>query len=154
MTRDVANLGIFRPPLIYLVALVLGGALQLVQPLPFVPPTLALPLGASLVVIALVLFVWSILTFKKAGTPVPGNQPTTAIVGTGPYRLSRNPIYVAFSLLVLGAAVWLNSVWLLATLVAAMTLMHFIVIRREEAYLERKFGAQYLDYKRTVRRWL
>ena len=154
MTQDAANLGLLRPPLVYLVALALGATIQYFQPLPFVPAALALPLGVALVVIAVVLFVWSVLTFKKAGTPVPGDKPTTTIVGAGPYRFSRNPIYLAFSLLVLGAAVWMNSVWLLATLVVAVALMHFVVIRREEEYLERKFGAQYLDYNRTVRRWL
>jgi protein-S-isoprenylcysteine O-methyltransferase Ste14 len=76
------------------------------------------------------------------------------IVRTGPYRFSRNPIYLAFSLLQLGIAIWVNSVWLLATLVGAVALIHSIVIQREEHYLERKFGAGYLDYKASVRRWL
>jgi len=154
VTQDVANPGLARPPLVYLVSIALGVALQLVEPLTFVPAPLALPLGAALVAIAGALFVWSVLTFRKADTPVPGNQPTTTIVGTGPYRFSRNPIYVAFSLLQLGIAVWLNSIWLLVTLAAAVALMHVVVIHREEDYLERKFGAQYLDYKRAVRRWL
>jgi protein-S-isoprenylcysteine O-methyltransferase Ste14 len=85
---------------------------------------------------------------------VPGGKPTTVIVRTGPYRFSRNPIYLAFSVFQLAIAVWVNSVWLLATLVGAMALIHYVVIRREEQYLEWKFGAQYLDYKASVRRWL
>jgi protein-S-isoprenylcysteine O-methyltransferase Ste14 len=76
------------------------------------------------------------------------------IVRTGPYRLSRNPIYLG----VLAVPAWcrgrVNSVWLLATLVGAVALIHYVVIPREEQYLERKFGAQYLDYKASVRRWL
>jgi protein-S-isoprenylcysteine O-methyltransferase Ste14 len=76
------------------------------------------------------------------------------IVRTGPYRLSRNPIYLAFSLLQLGIAIWVNSVWLLMTLAGAVALMHCVVIPKEEQYLERKFGAQYMDYKASVRRWL
>jgi protein-S-isoprenylcysteine O-methyltransferase Ste14 len=75
-------------------------------------------------------------------------------VRTGPFRYSRNPIYLAFSLLHLGIAIWLNSLWLLATLVVAVALMDFVVIRKEERYLERRFGAEYLDYKASVRRWL
>ena len=122
--------------------------------MPFVPAMLAMPLGIPLVLIAVALFVWSVVTFKRAGTPVPGGQPTTTIVGAGPYRFSRNPIYLAFSLFHLGIAVWVNSLWLLATLLAAATLISFVVIRREEAYLARKFGTQYLDYKVSVRRWL
>jgi protein-S-isoprenylcysteine O-methyltransferase Ste14 len=67
---------------------------------------------------------------------------------------SRNPIYLAFSLFQLGIAIWVNSVWLLVTLVGAVALLHGIVIPREEEYLERKFGAEYLDYKASARCWL
>ena len=76
------------------------------------------------------------------------------IVRTGPYRFSRNPIYLAFSLLQLGIAIWVNSLWLLATLVAAVALIHYVVVPKEEQYLERRFGTQYLEYKASVRRWL
>ena len=124
------------------------------MPLPFLPGTLAAPLGAPLVVLAVALFSYSVVKFRAAGTPVPARKPTTVIVRTGPYRFSRNPIYLAFSVFQLGIAVWVNSVWLLATLVGAVALIHHVVIRREEQYLERKFAAQYLDYKASVRRWL
>ncbi len=124
---DVANLGFVRPPLIYLVSLAVGLLIQLVIPLPVLPRILAIPLGAFLVVLAIPLV---------------------------SYSFSRNPIYLAFSLLQLGIAIWINSVWLLVTLVGALALMHYVVIPREEQYLERKFGAQYLDYKTSVRRWL
>jgi protein-S-isoprenylcysteine O-methyltransferase Ste14 len=151
---DVAKLGLVRPPLVFLVSLVSGAVIQLVAPLPFLPATLAVPLGAPLVVVAIALFVYSVATFRAAGTPVPARRPTTTIVRAGPYRFSRNPIYLAFSLFQLGLAMWVNSVWWLATLVGAMALMHYVVIPREEEYLERRFGAQYRDYKASVRRWL
>jgi protein-S-isoprenylcysteine O-methyltransferase Ste14 len=86
--------------------------------------------------------------------PVPGNKPATAIVKSGPNRFSRNPIYLAFSWLVLGVACALNSLWLLGTLAAAVSIMSFVVIPREERYLERRFGAEYLCYKAQVGRWL
>jgi len=152
--QDVASLGLVRPPLVYLTSLVVGALNQLAAPLPFVPRTLAVPLGASLVVVAIALFSFSVAKFLAAGTPVPARKPTTAIVRTGPYRFSRNPIYLAFSVLQVGIAIWVNSMWLLATLVVALALIHYVVIRREEQYLERRFGAQYLDYKASVRRWL
>lgn len=152
--QDVANLGVVRPPLVYLISLVTGALIQLATPLPFLPGTLAVPLGVSLVVVAIALFSYSVARFRAAGTPVPARKPTTAIVRTGPYRFSRNPIYLAFSLLQLGIAIWVNSLWLLATLVGAVALIHYVVIRREEQYLERRFGAEYLDYKASVRRWL
>jgi protein-S-isoprenylcysteine O-methyltransferase Ste14 len=152
--QDVANLGLVRPPLVYLTSLVLGAVIQLATPLPLLPATLAVSVGPPLVVVAIALFLYSAATFRTAGTPVPARKPTTVIVRTGPYRLSRNPIYLAFSLLQLGIAIWVNSVWLLTTLVGAVALMHCVVIPREEQYLERKFGAQYMDYKASVRRWL
>ena len=152
--QDVANLGVVRPPLVYLISLVSGAGIQLATPFPFLAGALAVPLGAPLVVVAIALFAYSVTTFRAAGTPVPARKPTTVIVRTGPYRFSRNPIYLAFSLLQLGIAIWVNSVWLLATLVGAVALIHYFVIRREEQYLERRFGAQYLDYKASVRRWL
>ena len=152
--RDVANPGLVRPPLVYLTSIVSGAVIHLAVPLPFLPGTLTAPLGVPLVVLAVALFSYSVVKFRAAGTPVPARKPTTVIVRTGPYRISRNPIYLAFSVFQLGITVWVNSVWLLATLVVAVALIHYVVIRREEQYLERKFAAQYLDYKASVRRWL
>ena len=154
MAPDVPKLGLIRPPLVYLASLVIGALLQLAMPLPFLPHTLTAALGVPLIVGAVALFSYSVAKFRAAGTPVPARKPTTVIVQTGPYRYSRNPIYLAFSLFQLGIAIWVNSAWLLATLVGAVALIHFVVIRREEQYLERRFGSQYLDYKASVRRWL
>jgi protein-S-isoprenylcysteine O-methyltransferase Ste14 len=151
---EVANLGVIRPPLVYLASLVTGSAMQLAMPTPFVPGVLAAPLGVPVVVVAVALFAYAVREFRAAGTPVPARKPTTVIVRTGAYRLSRNPIYLAFSLLQLGIAIWANSLWLIATLLPAVGLIHFVVIPREERYLEQRFGAAYLDYKASVRRWL
>lgn len=151
---EVANLGLIRPPFVYLISIVTGTLLQLATPLPFLPGMLAVTLGASLVAVAIALFSYSVAKFRAAGTPVPARKPTIVIVRRGPYRFSRNPIYLAFSLLQLGIAIWVNSLWLLATLVGTVVLIHCVVIRREEQYLERRFGAEYLDYKASVRRWL
>jgi protein-S-isoprenylcysteine O-methyltransferase Ste14 len=152
--RGVANLGLLRPPLVYMTSLVSGAVMHLAMPLPFLPATLAVALGVPLVAVAIALFSYSVAQFRAAGTPVPARKPTTVIVRTGPYRFSRNPIYLAFSVFQLGIAISVNSVWLLATLVGAVALIHYVVIPREEQYLERKFGAHYLDYKAAVRRWL
>ena len=75
------------------------------MPLPFLPGTLAVPLGVPLVAVAIALFSYSVAKFRAAGTPVPARKPTTVIVRTGPYRFSRNPIYLAFSLFQLGIAI-------------------------------------------------
>jgi protein-S-isoprenylcysteine O-methyltransferase Ste14 len=151
---DVPNLGLIRPPRVYLASLVIGALLHFAMPLPFLPQTLNVALGAAHVVVAIALLSYSVAKLRAAGTPVPARKPTTAIVRTGPYRFSRNPIYLAFSLFQLGIAIWVNSLWLLATLVGAVALIHSVVIRREEHYLEQRFGTEYLDYKASVRRWL
>jgi protein-S-isoprenylcysteine O-methyltransferase Ste14 len=113
--RDTTNVGLVRPPLVYLVSLVVGVLLQLTIPLPFLPRTLATPLGATLVAVTITLFSYSVMEYRAARTPVPARKPTTVIVRTGPYRFSRNPIYLAFSLLQLGIGTWVNSLWLLGT---------------------------------------
>lgn len=150
---DSANLGLVRPPFVYLTAVAVGLILHGIWPLRFAVP-LATPIGVLLMLLAVALFVSAVRTFRAAGTPVPGNEPTTTIVRTGPYHFTRNPIYTAFSLLLLGLAIWVGSVWLIVTLIAAVALMSAVVIPREERYLERKFGSEYLDYKASVRRWL
>jgi protein-S-isoprenylcysteine O-methyltransferase Ste14 len=150
----VANLGVVRPPLVYLSSVLVGILLDAARPLPFVPAAATLPAGGSLVVVAVTLFWLAVRRLRAAGTPVPGNRPTTVIVRTGPYRFSRNPIYLAMSMLHLGIAIWVNSAWLVATLAGAVALMAVVVVPREERYLEERFGADYLDYKASVRRWL
>jgi protein-S-isoprenylcysteine O-methyltransferase Ste14 len=149
-----ANLGLARPPLIYLSTIALGLVLHLLWPMRLLARSLGTPIGAVLTLAAIALFVFAVRTFRIAGTPVPGNQPTTAIVRTGPYRFSRNPIYLAFSLLQLGLAFWINSLGLLVTLVPAVALMTWVVIPREERYLEARFPSEYVRYKASVRRWL
>ena len=149
-----ANPGFIRPPFVYLFSLIVGVLIQLATPLPFLPRAHTMPVGIALIGVAVFLFSWSVRTFRAADTPLAGSEPTTAIVWNGPYRFSRNPIYLAFSLFELGIAIWADSLWLLATLAAAVAVMHRIVIPREEGYLERRFGSQYLDYKTSVGRWV
>ncbi len=151
---EAANLGPVRPPLVYLGSIALGLAVHFAWPARFVPPSVSTPVGALLTLLALGIFVSAVRTFRAAGTPIPGNRPTTAIVRTGPYRFSRNPIYLAFSLFQLGLAVWVNSLGLLLTLVPAVALMALVVIPREERYLEGRFPSEYSSYRAAVRRWL
>ncbi|MNT63985.1 hypothetical protein D3C72_2018470 [compost metagenome] len=112
-----------RPPLVYLGAIALGLLLHFLWPVRLVPRVVTGPLGGTAVLVAVALFVWAVRTFRTAGTPVPGNRPATTIVRTGPYRYSRNPIYLSFSLLQLGIAFWVSSLWLLVTLVPVVALM-------------------------------
>ena len=99
-------------------------------------------------------FLLSVREFRMADTSVRRTHPTTTIVRTGPYRLSRNPIYLSFILLLLGLAVWFSDLWLLVTVAPAAGFIALVVIPREERFLERNFHDQYSSYKATVRRWL
>lgn len=154
MDAEVANRGIVRPPWVYLGAIGLGLALHGAWPAGLLSDAVSALLGGTTVLVAVALFLSAVRTLRAARTPVPGDRPTTAIVRTGPYRHSRNPVYLAFSLFHLGVALWVNSVWVLVTLVPAVALMSFVVIPREEHYLERRFPADYPPYKAAVRRWL
>lgn len=154
MALEVANPGSVRPPWIYLGTIALGLLLHFAFPVRLVPNAVSVPIGATMVLVAIVLFLFAVRTFRTADTPVPGNRPTTTIVRTGPYRWSRNPIYLSFSLLQLGVALWVNSLWLLVTLIPALALIALVVIPREEHYLETHFPSNYLPYKASVRRWL
>jgi len=150
----VANAGVVRPPLVVLASLLSGAVLTVAWSLPFFPLELCRPVGGLLVAMAAALFSSSIRQFRAARTPVPGNKPTTAIVRRGPYRVSRNPIYLAFFALHVGLAIWVNSLWLVVTLIVTVAVIAAVVIPREERYLTGRFGAEYLEYKASVRRWL
>ena len=153
-TTDTANV-IIRPPIAWAVAVLGGLALNWLLPLPFFPATVPAGwLGATVFALALALFAWAIVTITGAGSNVPTNRPTTTIVDRGPYRLTRNPIYLGMVLGLIGFAIALNSLWLLLTLVPFALVIRYGVVAREEAYLERKFGDDYRRYRARVRRWL
>jgi protein-S-isoprenylcysteine O-methyltransferase Ste14 len=151
---EVANLGLIRPPFVYLGSIGLGLLAHFFWPVAWLSASLSVPLGVVGLLATGTLFLSSVLVFRKVGTPVPGNRATTAIVRTGPYAFSRNPVYLAFTLFQIGLAAWVNSLGVLLTLLPALALMGFVVVPREERYLEARFPAEYLPYKREVRRWI
>jgi protein-S-isoprenylcysteine O-methyltransferase Ste14 len=151
---DTPNV-IVRPPIAWTVAVLAGLALNCLLPLPFVPATVPAGwLGAIVFALALALFAWAIATVTRAGSNVPTNRPTTTIVDSGPYRLTRNPIYLGMLLGLIGLAIAFNSLWLLLMLVSFALVIRYGVVDREEAYLERKFGEAYRRYRARVRRWV
>jgi protein-S-isoprenylcysteine O-methyltransferase Ste14 len=153
-TSDNANV-IIHPPIAWALAVLAGLALQWLMPLRFMPA--AVPagwVGGAVFVLALVLVVWAIATMTRAGSNVPTNRPTTTIVEAGPYRFTRNPIYVGMMVGLIGLAIAFDSLWVLATLVPFGLVIRYGVVAREEAYLERKFGDAYRGYRARVRRWL
>jgi protein-S-isoprenylcysteine O-methyltransferase Ste14 len=146
---------VVRPPIAWALSFVAGLGLDWLYPMPFVPTFIpAAWVGCAIFALGFVLGIWAIVTFRKAGTRVETNRPTTTIVAGGPYRFTRNPIYVGMFLGQSGLAVGFNSLWLLATLVPFYFVIRYGVVAREEAYLEGKFSSVYLDYRSRVRRWL
>jgi protein-S-isoprenylcysteine O-methyltransferase Ste14 len=144
-----------RPPLAWGLAVLSGLALNWLLPLPFLPDDLPAGwLGALVFVLALALFAWAIATMTRAGSNVPTNRPTTIIVESGPYRFTRNPIYLGMFLGLIGLGLAFNTLWLLMMLVPFALVISYGVVAREEAYLERKFGDGYRGYRSRVRRWL
>jgi protein-S-isoprenylcysteine O-methyltransferase Ste14 len=153
-TADTAQV-VIRPPLAWGLAVLAGLALGWLVPLRFLPDGLPAGwLGAALFVLALALFAWAVVTMTGAGTNIPTNRPTTAIVESGPYRFTRNPIYLGMVLGLIGLSVAFDNFWLLVTLVPFWLVIRYGVVAREEAYLERRFGDVYRGYRSRVRRWL
>ena len=153
-TADTAQV-IVRPPFAWGLAVIAGFALDWLLPLPFLPAGLAAGwIGGLVFVLALALFAWAIVTMTSAGSSVPTNLPTATIVESGPYRFTRNPIYLGMFLGLIGLAIAFDTLWLLVMLVPFALVIRYGVVAREEAYLERKFGDVYRDYRSRVRRWL
>ena len=143
------------PPLLYLGALVTGVVAKGLLGGSIAPgSTLRLVAGAGLAVAGIVVGVGFSRVFARAGQDRSPRTPTPAIVSDGLYRWSRNPAYVSLTAILLGLGLLLDNAWLLVIAIPVVLVMHFGVILREEAYLERKFGDEYLRYKAQVRRWL
>jgi protein-S-isoprenylcysteine O-methyltransferase Ste14 len=142
------------PPLIYLVALGLGFALQAVLPAPDISPAVSWPLGGALVVGGSGLARAFFRALKRAETPISPYAPTTALVTTGAYAITRNPGYLGMTLASSGIAILAGALWPLATLLPALVVIDRGVIAREERHLQSRFGDDYLAYTRRVRRWV
>jgi len=142
------------PPLVYGAAFIMGLLLHLLFPLPILSTTLARGIGVVCVLVSLPLALATLRVLSRARTPVDPMKPTTALVTEGPFRYSRNPIYVALTLLYVGVALLINALWILLLVVPAVLVLRYGVIAREEAYLTRKFGDAYRQYTAQVRRWL
>ncbi len=151
--KDNPNV-IAPPPLIFLIGLLTGGFLSWFFPVEILPRTLAIIAGITLAVAGLTIILTAVVQMRWAKTNVEPWKPTTAILDDGLYAISRNPIYLAMALIYLGIALLFNSFWFLPPLVLVLLTIHFGVILREEKYLTRKFGSEYLNYKTSVRRWI
>ena len=143
------------PPLVYLIAVVLGGALHLAVPLRF-DPGLGARIGLAAVASALGfgLIAAAIAHFRRTGQDPKPWKSTPEIISSGIYRFTRNPMYVGMALIQAGIGIGARNGWILALIPAVLAVVNWTAIRHEEAYLERKFGDSYIAYKNSVRRWL
>lgn len=155
--KDAAAVRVF-PPVVPLAAVLLGVGLDWLWPIdPGFAPAASVRYGLGGLIVAgaiLGLGLWSVLIVRRTGQDENPWKPTTEIVARGPFRLTRNPMYLQMVIACLGFAVALWNVWILLLTPLCAIALHYWAILPEEAYLERKFGDAYRDYKRRVRRWL
>ena len=151
--RDSPGINV-PPPLIYVVPLIVGLVLDNWRHLSFLPRGDARGLGVSLLGTGAVLNAWFLLTIRKTDVPIRTDKPVPKLTTEGPFRYSRNPSYLALAMIYAGIASLRNSLWAVLLLAPTLRVMQRAVIWREERYLERAFGEEYLAYKGRVRRWI
>jgi protein-S-isoprenylcysteine O-methyltransferase Ste14 len=144
------------PPGVYLAGLVIGYAIEWFSPLPILPGAngAARVLGVIVLILGAGLLFGAVSRFRSVGTSPNPTEPTTALALDGPYRFTRNPMYLGMALLLAGFALIGNALWPLIAVIPVVFVIRTQVIDREERYLEAKFGAQYTDFKARVHRWL
>jgi protein-S-isoprenylcysteine O-methyltransferase Ste14 len=152
-THDAVGIGV-NPPLVYGGTLALGLLLNRLVPRAFLPRVAARVAGAALCALGLGIGMPAFLTMRRAHTNVRPDLPTTALVVSGPFRYSRNPIYLSLAVLYAGIATLANALAAILLLPAVIAVIDRGMIAREERYLEQKFGDEYRDYRARVRRWI
>ena len=145
---------IVLPPFLYLGVFLAALVANWFLPLPLATTFVAVTIGLCLSVVAIVVARWGRRTMTAAGTNVRPTRPATTIVTSGPFRFSRNPLYVALTLLYLGLTTAVNTWWGLILLAPLLLVMHVGVVLREERYLDHKFGESYRVYRSKVRRYV
>lgn len=151
--QDNAGVIMF-PPLLYILTLALGIGGSRFYPMSLFPKAIALSAGVLLLIIFFLLLFPAARIFTRNKTTVNPGGITTTIVNDGIYRYTRNPMYLAFTLFYIGIAIMTQSWLCFILLLPLLILVQKGIIEREEAYLTRKFGSEYLRYKAQVRRWI
>lgn len=142
------------PPVLLLLHILAAFLLRSFLPLPIGFPPILVWAGWLLILIGLALGFGSAGQFMRANTSLDPHSPVSAVVTRGPYRFSRNPIYLGFICLLIGFPLAFSSFWGLILSPVLILSLNILVIKHEEDYLQRKFGEMYTSYKARVRRWL
>lgn len=162
MTREPSSTATSRdhsqaitlPPFIFAAFFAAGAVLDALWPVAVLPPAVQYGLGGALLAAGVSVAVPTLRAFRRHRTTLHVRQPATALITDGPFRWSRNPAYLSVTLFYLGAAVMVDSLWIVALSAPAILVLTYGVIMREERYLERRFGDAYRRYRTRVRRWL
>jgi protein-S-isoprenylcysteine O-methyltransferase Ste14 len=154
----LSNPGVYFPPPFYFVAGVVAGWLLdkyiIALPIPQLMAGFVSMLGVGLLVIGLLLMMWGLVTFRRAGTAIIPHQSASRLVVTGPYRFTRNPMYTGLTIAYIGVSGLLGTAWPLLLLPEVLFIVFRFVIQREERYLDDAFGPEYAEWCGRVRRWL
>jgi protein-S-isoprenylcysteine O-methyltransferase Ste14 len=142
------------PPLYYLAGFLSAYAINIYYPIPMFGHPLSVILALLFLLPSAVIGLCSLLEFRHAKTNLRPYKPSSFLVVIGPYRISRNPMYLSLTLLYIGLGLMLRIAWTFIFLPAVIFIMYVCVIRQEESYLESRFGEEYRSYKKRVRRWL
>ena len=155
MTEAKAHAGIRIPaPILAIVHIIMAILLGWMAPLPIPAPAFVRWLGLGLAALGFVLGVLALIEFRRARTTSDPKKPAQNFVTAGIYRYTRNPIYLGFVLMLIGLPLNMGIYWGLILVWPLITFMNNMVIKHEEAYLEKKFKDQYTEYASRVRRWL
>ena len=146
--------GVVNPPLLFAVTIIIGLLLNWAYPLPIFRFDWSRELGTAVFLLGFLMGVPAVLQMRKAQTSPNPYKPTSAIVQSGPFRFTRNPIYLSFCIHYTGITLFANSAWLVFFFPVLIGMVIDWVIVREEAYLEKNFGDAYVEYKERVRRWV
>ena len=153
INSDAPNVKII-PPLVYLAGIIVGLLVSMWLPTKVIPAPAAWIVGGFLILCGAVLTSSGILKFKSVGTTVRPDRAASSLVIAGPYKITRNPMYLGLALVYLGIAIADQSIWALILLPIILIIIQHWAIKPEEAFLERRFGTEYSNYKTNVRRWL
>jgi protein-S-isoprenylcysteine O-methyltransferase Ste14 len=142
------------PPLVYLAGLVIGFLANIWMPITVVPDLVAWAVGGILIICGAVLTGSAVLKFKDVGTTVRPDRAASTLVIAGPYKITRNPMYLGLACVYFGVAVAGQCLWALILLPVVMLIVQRGAIEPEEAFLEKRFDAEYISYKEKIRRWI
>lgn len=144
------------PPIITLAAVIIGWIAQKFEYLDWIADISAVfwPIGLLMVIVALAIVAWAFFTFKGIHTTIMPNKAASHLATKGPFRFSRNPIYVADIIIISGIGLATGNPWMLITAAAAIFVIEEMAIKREEIHLKAKFGQDWNEYARKVRRWV